>query len=156
MIGWRIMTFESIMSEVYPTSHLDGSSHRAPLETKIDNKPQIINKLMKNTVKRLENLISSLSSKGYSVHVKDIKELPWNDVDCLVSVSMTYGPNRRDCKGGYILTREDGSIQYDFFVGGCKHGTHLDSYLNRFHDGFVGNLPVARILNFLSPRVAKD
>jgi hypothetical protein len=111
---------------------------------------------IKKTAKALEHLTQSLCFKGYSVAIKDIRNITCVQGDHLVSIMMSYGPRRRECKGGHLLVNEDGLIQYDFFVGGCKYGAHLNSYLNHAHDGFTRNLPVQRILHFLSSNHSTD
>jgi len=72
-------------------------------------KPQFTKQIYEQTLINLARLTSSLSSNGYSVQIRDAKVLS-SDADYLASVSMMYGPNRRDCKGGYILIREDGTV----------------------------------------------
>jgi hypothetical protein len=111
---------------------------------------------IKKTAKALEHLTQSLSFKGYSVTITDIRNITCVQGDQLVSVKKSYGPGRRECNGGYLLVNEDGLIQYDFFVGGSKYGAHLNSCLNHVHDGFVRNLPVPRILQFLSSNHSAD
>lgn len=108
------------------------------------------------TAKALEHLTQSLSFKGHSVTIKDIRNISCVQGDHLVSVKKSYGPGRHEYKGGYLLVNEDGLIQYDFFVGGSKHGTHLNSFLNHVHDGFAINLPVLRIMQFLSSSHSTD
>ena len=111
---------------------------------------------MKKIAKAIEDLTYSLSSNGYSVTIKDIRDITCVKADHLVSIEKSCGPKRYDCKGGYLLVNKDGFIQYDFFVGGCKYGAHLNSYLSHVHDGFVRNVPVPRILHFLSSDESGD
>lgn len=110
------------------------------------------NLTMKTNFSRVDTLKNALISIGYSISEQYL------DSDCLAGafycmvVNKTYGPDRVDCNGGYILINRDGGVRFDLYLGGCKYGTHMNSFLAPLHDGYVRDLPVVKILDFLSTK----
>ena len=98
----------------------------------------------------LKKFLDTVSLAGYEVAEINNFMFCSHYITSGFALSKFYGPRRRDVSGGYLFTREDGKIFYDFFIGGSNYGTHLNSNVNNYDLGFSMVFPCSLALKFLS------